>query len=80
MPKPKLNYWYLSNRVWSVKKTRQDNDMPDCIGTIYAKNEIELSWPIGSGTICDQSKIGQWCDQSIGSIYVKTETKLLGPI
>ena len=33
-----------------MTKTREDNDVTDCIGTIYAKNDIELSWPIGFST------------------------------
>ena len=28
-------------------KTKQDNDVIDRIGVIYAKNDTELSWPIG---------------------------------
>ena len=29
-----------------MMKTRQDNDMTDRIGVIYAKNDNELLWPI----------------------------------
>ena len=32
-----------------MTKTRHDNDMIDCIGTVYAKNKIELSRPIRPG-------------------------------
>ena len=31
--------------------TRQDNNVIDCIGAIYAKNETKLSWSIKSGAI-----------------------------
>ena len=34
-------------------KTRQDNDVIDCTGTVYVKNEIEFSWLIGSVAIYD---------------------------
>ena len=41
----------LSDYVRSMMKTRQDNDMVDCIGAIYAENKIKLLWLIGLGTI-----------------------------
>ena len=43
-------------------KTKQDNDLIDHTGMIYAKNYIELLGPIWSGAICDKKKIGQQCD------------------
>ena len=43
MPKPKLNYRGLSNRVRYVMKTRQNNDMTDCIVAIYTK-KMKLSY------------------------------------
>ena len=36
-------------------KNRQDNDLVDLIGAVYAKNKIELSWPIKPGVICDEN-------------------------
>ena len=36
-------------------KTKMENDMIDRTGAIYAKNEIELSWIIGSGMVCDKN-------------------------
>ena len=36
-------------------KTLQENDVIDRIDVIYAKNEIELSWSIGLGTVCDKN-------------------------
>ena len=38
MPKPKLSYWDLSNQVSSLMKTRQDNDIINHIGAVYAEN------------------------------------------
>ena len=29
-----------------MMKTRQDNDITDCIDTVHVENEIELSWSI----------------------------------
>ena len=37
--KLKLKFWNLSDYVWSVMKTRQDNDMTNHIGAVYTKNE-----------------------------------------
>ena len=59
MSKAKLNYQNLSNRVQSVAKTRQDNDMVDCTSAIYAEKETELSYLIGSCVICDENHIRQ---------------------
>ena len=42
MLKPKLNFWDLFDRVRSVMKTRQDNDMTNRTGAFYTKNDIEL--------------------------------------
>ena len=33
-------------------ETKQDNDMIDCTGAVYVKNDTELSWPIKLGAIC----------------------------
>ena len=35
-------YYNRSDRVWYVMKTRQDSNMTNCIGLIYAKTKIEL--------------------------------------
>ena len=52
MPKQKMNCQDLSDRVQSVMETIQDNDMIDCTGAVYVKNDTELSWPIKLGAIC----------------------------
>ena len=43
MSKIKLSPHDLSDQVRSMTKTRQDNDMIDGIGAVYAENETELS-------------------------------------
>ena len=58
-PKPKLNYWDLSDQVRCVTKTRQENDITDCICVVYIEIEIELLGPIESSTVCYQNQIGQ---------------------
>ena len=55
------------DRVWSVTKTKQGNDMIDCIGVVYTKNENESSWSIESGAIFDENQIWKWCDWSYKS-------------
>lgn len=52
MSKTKLSYHVQLNLVLSMIKTRQDNDMTDRIGLVYAKTKTELLgssfpfWPI----------------------------------
>lgn len=41
-------------------KTKQDNNVTDHIGVVYAENETELSWPIGPDAVCEENQIGQW--------------------
>ena len=40
-------------------KTRKDNDMTDLTNAVYTKRGNELSWPIRSGVIFYENKIGQ---------------------
>ena len=35
-------------------KTRQDNDVTDCIGAFYFENNTKLSWSINSILGCDK--------------------------
>ena len=37
-------------------KTRQDNDVTDHIGLLYAKIESELSGPISPGVVYDENQ------------------------
>ena len=59
MPKSKLNYKDLFDRVQSVMKTRQDNNMIDRTDVVYAKNEIDLSWLVRLGAVYNENQIGQ---------------------
>ena len=45
-----------------VMKTRQNNDVTNCTGTVYAENEIELSRSIKKGVDNDKIQLGQWRD------------------
>ena len=51
-----LNYYDWSDRVSNVMKTKQDYDVIDRTGIIYAENETQLSWLIKSGAIWDKPK------------------------
>lgn len=62
-PKMKLSYGNRLDRVWFMTKTRQDNDLIDRIGLVYAKNDIELSRLIWLTVIYDENETGQWLDQ-----------------
>ena len=45
-------------------KISQDNYMTDRIGAVYAKNCIELLWPIELGTDYEKNEAGQLHDWS----------------
>lgn len=64
-----VQIWYLHNTIlncqdwldhlWSMKKMRLENDLTDCIDSLYVENEIKLSRPIEQGTVYDKDQIGQ---------------------
>ena len=58
-----LNYHDRLNQVSIIMKTKKDNDMIDSTDMVNAKNKIELSWPIGLGTVFDKNKIGERGDR-----------------
>ena len=60
----KLSYCDQSNRVQSMMKTRQDNEVIDYKGIVYVKNEVKLSWLIELSAVYDENQTRQWCDQS----------------
>ena len=60
--KTKLNYQDLFDQVLSMTKTRQDNDMMDCIDVVYTKIETKLSRIIKLSMVCYQNHTGQWHD------------------
>ena len=51
----KLNCQDLLDWVRSIAKTRQNNDVIDCIGVVYIKNKIKLSWSIKQGEVYEES-------------------------
>lgn len=63
MPKTKLSCCDQSNRVPSVTKTKQDNDVINCTSATHSKNDTEPSWPIRLGANCDENQIGKLRDR-----------------
>ena len=55
----RLNCQDLSDQMLSVTKTRQDNDMTDCISVVYMETKTKLSRFIELGVICYQNQTGQ---------------------
>ena len=45
-----------------MSKTKQDNDMTDRIGLVYAEIKTQILIPILLGTICDENHTRQLCD------------------
>lgn len=45
-------------------KTKQDNDVVDCSGAIYTKNDTELLCSIGLKIDYDENQVGQRHDQT----------------
>lgn len=62
MPKTILNSWELLDEVWSLTKTRLDNDMTNRTSAVYVKDEIDLSLPIQQGVVYDENQTGIRCD------------------
>ena len=58
MLKTKLNNHDRSNRVPTVMKTKEDNNVIDHIGLVYIGNDTELSGPIKPSAICDKNNTG----------------------
>lgn len=44
-------------------------------GGIYAKNDIELSWSIKSGIVCDKNQLENNMTDRNGMIYTENDTK-----
>ena len=55
IPKTKLICHDQSNQVWSVTKTREDNNMIDHIGLVYVEIKTKLLRPIWHGAIYEEN-------------------------
>ena len=52
-----MNCRDLFDCVGFVMKTKEDNDVTDCIGVVYAETETKLLEPIEPGAVCYLNKI-----------------------
>ena len=57
-----MNCYDRWNWVQFVTKIREDNNVIDRIGVVYAKNDIELPWLIGSSVDGYKNKMCQQSD------------------
>ena len=48
--------------MWFIMKSREDNDVTNCIGLLYFKNKTELLWPIQWDTVYEEDHTGQQRD------------------
>ena len=64
MPKMKLSFRELLDRVRYVIKTIQDNVMTNRIGLIYVETKTELLRPIEQGTVSYEDQTDQRHDRS----------------
>ena len=55
-------------------KTRQDNDVIDCIGEVYSKIETKLSEPIGLDVISDETRYDNDVTDFTSVVYAEKET------
>ena len=62
MMKMILNFHDQLDQLPTMMKTRYDNYVIDRTNAVYVEYKIELPWLSGSGSICDENQIGQWCD------------------
>ena len=62
MLKTILNYHDQLNWVQFLTNTKEDKDMTDRIGVVYAENDTKLLWLIRSSANCDKNEIGQLYD------------------
>ena len=53
--KMKLSYCDRLYHVWSMTKSKQENNVSDRISLVYAKIKTELSRPIWPSAVCDEN-------------------------
>lgn len=75
-PEMKLSYYNHLDRLWSVTKTRQDNDVINHIGLVYIKNDNELSGPIGPSAVNDETRHDNDVTNLLRAVYTGNETEL----
>ena len=64
MLKSELNCHDWLDQMQSIMKSREDNNVTNCIGVIFIEYNIELSRPIWLCEVYDEDETRQWCDRS----------------
>lgn len=77
MSKMNLSYRDQSDRVWSVMKTRQDNDKIDRTSAVHAKKDTELSWPIELAVVCNKIHTKDDVTDHTSAICIENDIELL---
>ena len=76
--KIKLNYCDQSDWVWSMMKSRHDNDVTNHIDVVYPENETMLVWTISLRMVCDKNRIGQQRDWSYKFSLCRKQYYIIG--
>ena len=63
-----------------MTKMRQDNDVTDHTGAVYAEIRTEFSWKIGQDAVYHENQRKQRCDQPYKGDLCKKDIELSGPI
>lgn len=72
----KLGFCDRSDWVWSMIKIKQDNNVIDRIGLLYAKNDNELLGPIRLGVVYDENRHDNDVIYLLHVVYVENEIEL----
>ena len=55
-------------------KTKCNNDVIECTGEVYTRNNIKLLWPIRSSVDCDENQISNDMTDPTNMVYDENET------
>ena len=64
-------------RVWSVMKTREDNDLTDHLSVFYSENDIELMLLIRSSADSNENQMDNYMIDHKDVVCAKNKTKFL---
>ena len=67
MSKLGLNCYDQSDNIWSIMKSKKDNNVADWKSSIFVEYGTKLSRSIRQCVVYDEDKIGPWHDQSYKS-------------
>ena len=76
MLKMKLSYSDRSDRVQFVTKTKQNNDVTDCIGVVYVETETKLSDLSNQVQYVTKTRHDNDMVDCIGAVFIENNTEL----